>query len=281
MSGVALLIPLTATMTAGAQPEEAAASAIILLAGVYYGAMYGGSTTSILLNTPGESSSVVTTLDGYQLARQGRAGAALAIAAIGSFVAGVVSLVGLVFLARPLSDLALSFGPADYFSLMVLGLCAVSGLAGKSMTKALIMTVMGLLLSTIGMDNVSGVARFTYDIPVLYQGLEFLTVAVGLFAMGEVFRAILERERGESPVGRIGKVMPTRQELGQSAMPIMRGSLLGFLIGVLPGAGATLASFLPMFWRKSGANTPRSSGAERLRGWPHRSRLTTGHPAEP
>ncbi|BCU80776.1 hypothetical protein JIR001_05590 [Polycladomyces abyssicola] len=266
MSGVALLIPLTATMTAGAQPEEAAASAIILLAGVYYGAMYGGSTTSILLNTPGESSSVVTTLDGYQLARQGRAGAALAIAAIGSFVAGVVSLVGLVFLARPLSDLALSFGPADYFSLMVLGLCAVSGLAGKSMTKALIMTVMGLLLSTIGMDNVSGVARFTYDIPVLYQGLEFLTVAVGLFAMGEVFRAILERERGESPVGRIGKVMPTRQELGQSAMPIMRGSLLGFLIGVLPGAGATLASFFAYVLEKKWSKHPEKFGRGAIEG---------------
>ena len=161
MSGVALLIPVTSSLTSGLGPEEAAASAIILLAGVYYGAMYGGSSTSILLNTPGESSSVVTTLDGYQMAKQGRAGSALSIAAIGSFVAGIVSLIGLVFLAKPLSDVAIKFGPAEYFSLMVLGLCAVSGLGGKSMTKALIMTVFGLLLATIGMDNVSGVTRFT------------------------------------------------------------------------------------------------------------------------
>ncbi|MGB2994300.1 MAG: tripartite tricarboxylate transporter permease, partial [Paenisporosarcina sp.] len=148
MSGVALLIPVTATLTSGMPTEAAAASSIILLAGVYYGAMYGGSTTSILLNTPGESSSVVTTLDGYQMAKQGRAGAALSIAAIGSFVAGIVSLIGLVLLAKPLSKVALNFGPAEYFSLMLLGLCAVSGLAGKSMTKALIMTIFGLLLAT-------------------------------------------------------------------------------------------------------------------------------------
>lgn len=148
MSGVALLIPITATMTSGLSPEEAATSSIILLAGVYYGAMYGGSTTSILLNTPGESSSVVTTLDGYQMAKQGRAGAALAIAAIGSFAAGIISLIGLIFLARPLSAVAIKFGPAEYFSLMILGLLAISGLAGKSMLKSLIMTAFGLLLAS-------------------------------------------------------------------------------------------------------------------------------------
>src|SRR5690606_9693984 len=212
MSGVALLIPITATMTGGMPPEHAATSAIILLAGIYYGAMYGGSTTSILLNTPGESSSVVTTLDGYQMARQGKAGSALAIAAIGSFVAGLIALIGLVFLSEPLSDLALRFGPAEYFSLMVLGLCAVSGLAGKSMTKALIMTVFGLLLGTIGVDNVSGVARFTFDVPVLYQGVEFLTVAVGLFALGEVFKTLLVREDGPGGIPRVGRVLPGRDD---------------------------------------------------------------------
>src|SRR3954468_14331485 len=155
MSGVALLIPVTASITGGLPPEQAATSAIILLAGVYYGAMYGGSTTSILLNTPGESSSVVTTLDGYQMARQGRAGAALSIAAIGSFIAGIIALIGLVLLAEPLSNVAIKFGPAEYFSLMLLGLAAVSGLAGKSMTKALMMTVFGLMLGTIGIDAVS------------------------------------------------------------------------------------------------------------------------------
>ncbi|GAA3331189.1 hypothetical protein GCM10020331_086750 [Ectobacillus funiculus] len=155
----------------------------------------GGSTTSILLNTPGESSSVVTALDGYQMARQGRAGVALSIAAIGSFVAGLVSLIGLVLLAEPLSAIAISFGPAEYFSLMILGLCAVSGLAGKIDDEGADHDgFFGLLLATIGMDNVSGVARFTYDIPVLYSGLEFfLTIAVGLFALGEVFKTILEK----------------------------------------------------------------------------------------
>lgn len=250
MSGVALLIPVTASMTAGLGPEQAAISSIILLAGVYYGAMYGGSTTSILLNTPGESSSVVTTLDGYQMARQGRAGAALAIAAIGSFAAGLVSLIGLIFLAGPLSQLAIKFGPAEYFSLMVLGLAAVSGLAGKSMTKALIMTVFGLLLASIGIDNVSGVARFTYDNPYLYSGLEFLTIAVGLFALGEVFKTILEKEQTDGTLAKITRVMPTKQDLKDSAAPIARGSLLGFFIGVLPGAGATMASFFSYIMEK-------------------------------
>ncbi|SFJ29300.1 tripartite tricarboxylate transporter permease [Thermoflavimicrobium dichotomicum] len=266
MSGVALLIPVTSTLTAGSSAEEAAASAIILLAGVYYGAMYGGSTTSILLNTPGESSSVVTTLDGYQMARQGRAGAALSIAAIGSFVAGIVSLVALVFLAEPLSNLALKFGPAEYFSLMVLGLCAVSGLAGHSMTKALIMTVFGLLLGTIGVDNVSGVARFTFDSPVLYQGLEFLTIAVGLFALGEVFKAILEKEKNEGTIAKVGKIYPSKQDLKQSAAPIARGSLLGFFIGVLPGAGATLASFFSYMMEKRISRHPEKFGKGAIEG---------------
>jgi putative tricarboxylic transport membrane protein len=266
MSGVALLIPVTATMTGGQGPEEAATSAIILLAGVYYGAMYGGSTTSILLNTPGESSSVVTTLDGYQMARQGRAGAALSISAIGSFVAGIFSLVALVLLADPLSSIAIKFGPAEYFSLMILGLAAVSGLAGKSMTKALIMTVIGLLLATIGMDNVSGVARFTYGYPTLYSGLEFLTIAVGLFALGEVFKTIITRDYGTGNIARVGRVLPSRQDLKTSAGPIARGSILGFFIGVLPGAGATLASFFSYIMEKKLSKNPEKFGTGAIEG---------------
>jgi putative tricarboxylic transport membrane protein len=266
MSGVALLIPVTATMTGGLGPEDAATSSIILLAGVYYGAMYGGSTTSILLNTPGESSSVVTTLDGYQMAKQGRAGAALSIAAIGSFFAGLVSLIALVLMAEPLSDIALKFGPAEYFSLMILGLAAVSGLAGKSMTKALMMTVFGLLLATIGMDNVSGVARFTYDIPVLYSGLEFLTVAVGLFALGEVFKTILDKELSKGEVAKVGRILPTKQDLKDSAGPIVRGSFLGFFIGVLPGAGATLASFFTYITEKKISKHPEKFGTGAIEG---------------
>ncbi|MEW9670529.1 tripartite tricarboxylate transporter permease [Ammoniphilus sp. 3BR4] len=266
MSGVALLIPVTATLTSGLDPESAATSSIILLAGVYYGAMYGGSTTSILLNTPGESSSVVTALDGYQMAKQGRAGAALSIAAIGSFAAGIVSLVGMVLLADPLSELALSFGPAEYFSLMILGLCAVSGLAGKSMTKALIMTVMGLLLATIGLDNVSGVARFTYDLPVLYSGLEFLTVAVGLFALGEVFKTILEKDSGGGEVAKVGRILPTKQDMKDSGGAILRGSFLGFFIGILPGAGATLASFFSYIMEKKFSKNPSKFGQGAIEG---------------
>jgi putative tricarboxylic transport membrane protein len=266
MSGVALLIPVTASMTTGLSPEEAATSSIILLAGVYYGAMYGGSTTSILLNTPGESSSVVTTLDGYQMAKQGRAGSALAIAAIGSFFAGIVSLIALVLLAEPLSKLALKFGPAEYFSLMLLGLAAVSGLAGNSMTKAWLMTIFGLLLSTIGLDSVSGVARFTYNISVLYGGLEFLTVAVGLFALGEVFKAIIHKEENDGDIAKIGRIFPSKEELKESAGPIVRGSLLGFFVGVLPGAGATLASFFSYIMEKKLSKTPEKFGKGTIAG---------------
>ncbi|MGC4376757.1 tripartite tricarboxylate transporter permease [Fictibacillus sp. Mic-4] len=266
MSGVALLIPVTASMTGGMDPAAAATSSIILLAGVYYGAMYGGSTTSILLNTPGESSSVVTTLDGYQMAKQGRAGSALAIAAIGSFCAGIVSLIGLALLAKPLSEVALKFGPAEYFSLMLLGLAAVSGLAGNSMTKAGIMTIFGLLLSTIGLDNVSGVARFTYNIPALYGGLEFLTVAVGLFALGEVFKTILHKESHDGNLAKVGKILPSKQELKESSGPIARGSLLGFFVGVLPGAGATLASFFSYIMEKKISKTPEKFGKGTIAG---------------
>jgi putative tricarboxylic transport membrane protein len=266
MSGVALLIPVTATLTSGMPTEAAAASSIILLAGVYYGAMYGGSTTSILLNTPGESSSVVTTLDGYQMAKQGRAGSALSIAAIGSFVAGIISLIGLVLLAEPLSNVALKFGPAEYFSLMLLGLCAVSGLAGKSMTKALIMTIFGLLLATIGIDAVSGIARFTYDLPILYSGLEFLTIAVGLFALGEVFKTILERDKEDGAIAKIDRILPTKQDLKDSAVPIVRGSFLGFFIGVLPGAGATLASFFSYVAEKKFSKHPEKFGKGAIEG---------------
>ncbi|MFC4410795.1 tripartite tricarboxylate transporter permease [Chungangia koreensis] len=266
MSGVALLIPVTATLTSGMASGDAAASSIILLAGVYYGAMYGGSTTSILLNTPGESSSVVTTLDGYQMAQQGRAGAALSIAAIGSFVAGIIALIGLVLLAEPLSNVALKFGPAEYFSLMLLGLAAVSGLAGNSITKALIMTVVGLMLGTIGIDAVSGIARFTYDQPILFGGLEFLTIAVGLFALGEVFKTIFEKDGEDGHIAKINRILPTKQDMKDSTAPIVRGSLLGFFIGVLPGAGATLASFFSYITEKKINKNGNKFGTGRIEG---------------
>ncbi len=266
ISGVALLIPVTSSITSGLGAEAAATSSIILLAGVYYGAMYGGSTTSILLNTPGESSSVVTTLDGYQMARQGRAGAALSIAAIGSFVAGLISLLGLIFLAQPLSDVALHFTPADEFSLMILGLCAISGLAGKSISKALTMTVIGLLLATIGIDAVSGVARFTFEIPQLYSGLEFLTIAVGMFALGEVFKTILHNDLNDGDMNKINSILPTRLDLKDSAGPIIRGSLVGFFKGIVPGSGATLASFLAYILEKKISKNPDKFGKGAIEG---------------
>ncbi|MFC9600352.1 tripartite tricarboxylate transporter permease [Peribacillus butanolivorans] len=266
MSGVALLIPVTASITGGLPPEQAATSAIILLAGVYYGAMYGGSTTSILLNTPGESSSVVTTLDGYQMAKKGRAGSALSISAIGSFVGGIVTLIAMIALAQPLSTIAIKFGPAEYFSLMLLGLAAVSGLAGKSVTKALIMTVCGLLIGTIGIDNVSGIARFTFDVPWLYQGVEFLTIAVGLFALGEVFKTILEKEEDDGEIAKISNLLPSKEEFKESAGPIARGSLLGFFVGILPGAGATLASFFSYLMEKRISKKPEKFGTGAIAG---------------
>ncbi|WP_134704621.1 tripartite tricarboxylate transporter permease [Ammoniphilus sp. YIM 78166] len=266
MSGIALLMPITASITSGLAPDAAATSSIILLAGVYYGAMYGGSTTSILLNTPGESASVVTTLDGYQMAKNGRAGIALAICAIGSFVAGLVSLIGLILLANPLAEAAIKFGPAEYTSLMLLGLAAVSGLAGKSIVKALLMILVGLLLGTIGIDHTSGVTRFTYDIPVLYSGIEFLTIAVGLFALGEVFKTILERDGIEGTIAKISRILPTKQDMKDSALPIARGSIFGFFIGVLPGAGATLASFFSYLMEKKMSKNPSKFGRGAIEG---------------
>ncbi|MFJ5770762.1 tripartite tricarboxylate transporter permease [Psychrobacillus sp. NPDC093180] len=266
MSGIALLMPMVASVTGGLPPEQAVTSSIILLAGVYYGAMYGGSTTSILLNTPGESSSVVTTLDGHQMAKNGRAGVALAISAIGSFAAGIVSLIGLVLLAKPLASIAIKFGPAEYTTLMLLGLLAVSGLGGKSITKALMMTVVGLLIATIGIDSVSGIMRFTYEIPTLYEGIEFLTIAVGLFAVGEVFKSILEREKNEGKIAKINSIIPTKKDLKDSSLPIARGSIFGFFIGVLPGAGATLASFFSYIMEKKLSKNPKKFGTGAIEG---------------
>lgn len=237
IAGVALLIPITYDMHA--------ASAIIMMAGVYYGAMYGGSTTSILLNTPGESASVVTTLDGHQMAKQGRAGSALAIAAIGSFVAGTFSVIMLTFLGPGLATFALKFGPPEYFALMLLGLCAVTGLAGKSMNKAFLSLLAGLLISMIGTDLVSGTERFTFGLSNLTDGIDFLVVAIGVFAIGEVLQTIFEQKNGTAEKIELkGSIYPSKEELKRSAAPIARGSILGFFVGVLPGAGATIASFM-------------------------------------
>ncbi|MCC6198452.1 MAG: tripartite tricarboxylate transporter permease [Burkholderiales bacterium] len=236
-AGIALLIPVTF----GMNPT----SALIMMAGIYYGAMYGGSTTSILINTPGEASSVMTALDGYQMAKKGRAGAALAVAAIGSFIAGTISVVLLSVFALPMAALALKFGPAEYFTLMVFAMTAVAALTGASVAKGILSMILGLMIATIGIDLQSGQPRYTMGIPELQDGVGFIVAVVGLFAIGEVLDAMESYFKGTSEVIRIkGKLWLTREEWRRSFWPIIRGALVGFFKGVLPGAGATISTIL-------------------------------------
>ena len=230
---IALLLPVTYRLDT--------VSAIIMMAGIYYGSQYGGSTTSILMRIPGESSSMVTCFDGYEMTKRGRAGPALAIAAIGSFIAGTLSVVGLMLIAPPLGRFALAFGPAEYFSLMVLGLTLVAYLGGESLLKALIMAAVGLLLATVGQDPVAGVERYTFDILVLRDGIGLVPVFMGMFGIAEVLATMEQppdQQRLVTPKG----LLPTRRDLCDSGWPIARGTVVGFLLGVLPGGGATIAS---------------------------------------
>jgi len=235
-AGVAVLLPVTFGMSP--------VSAMIMLAGIYYGAQYGGTITSVLINTPGESSSVMTTLDGYQMALKGRAGAALGIAAIGSFIAGTLSVVLLMVAAPPLAEWAVTFGPPEYFALMVLGLTTLASLTGGSMLKGLAMALVGLLLGTIGIDLMMGEPRYTFGMVELYDRLDFLPVAVGLFAISELLYNIYHPVRLEPIKARLSGLLPTRQDWRDSWGAIARGTVIGFFVGVLPGAGATLSSFL-------------------------------------
>lgn len=236
-AAIALLLPITY----GIEPT----SSLIMLCGIYYGAMYGGSTTSILINTPGESSSVMTALDGYAMARSGRAGAALAISAIASFVAGTISVVLLSLLAVPLAGFALKFGPAEYFTLMLFAMTSVAALTGPSLAKGLLSMFLGLMFATIGIDLQSGQQRFTFDLPELQDGIGFIVVVVGLFAIAEVFSGLENLLKGRSEIIRMsGSLWLTRDEWRRSVMPILRGTGIGFFKGVLPGAGATIATIL-------------------------------------
>jgi putative tricarboxylic transport membrane protein len=235
---IAMLLPLTFRMNP--------ASAMIMLAGIYYGAKYGGSTTSILLNVPGESASVVTCLDGYQLAKKGRAGPALGIAAIASFVAGTVGVLGLMLVAPPLARFALAFSSPEYFGLMALGLAMVVLLAGRSMVKALLAMLVGLWLAGIGTDLFSSEARFTFGRLELLSGIDFVVVAIGVFAIGEVL-ANMEAPVAAQPLPipkGFRNLMPTMRDLRDCRFAFAQGSVIGFLIGVLPGAGSTIASFI-------------------------------------
>ncbi len=256
---ISLLIPLTF----GMNPT----SALIMLAGIYYGAQYGGSTTSILVNVPGEASSVMTCIDGYQMARKGRAGAALAIAAIGSFIAGTLGVIGLTLLALPLASFALKFGPTEYFTLMVFALTAVTALTGKSAAKGMLSTILGLMIATVGIDLQSGRPRYTLGIPELMDGVGFLVVVVGIFAIGEVLSSIEELHKGKLELIRIkGKLWLTREEWRRSVNPLLRGGLIGFFIGVLPGAGAAIATILSYVTEKKFSKTPEKFGTGMIEG---------------
>src|SRR3954454_13932646 len=231
---IAMLLPITFNL----QPV----SALIMLAGIYYGAQYGGSTTAILVNLPGESSSVVTCLDGYQMARRGRAGPALAIAALGSFFAGCVATLVIAVAAPPLAEVALKFGPSEYFSLMVLGLVAAVVLAHGSLIKAIAMVVFGLLLGLIGTDVNSGVLRFTFDVPELSDGIGFVVVAMGMFGTAEIIANLEQGEEREIFTAKVGSLMPSKEDWKRMWAPILRGTALGSMLGILPGGGALLAS---------------------------------------
>jgi len=218
-------------------------SALIMLAGIYYGAQYGGSTTAILVNLPGESSSVVTAIDGYQMARKGKAGKALATAALASFFAGTVSTVLLALFAPPLAELALKFGPAEYFSLMVLGLVASVVLASGSLLNAVGMVILGLLLGLIGTDVNSGLARYTFDLPQLADGVNFVIVAMGMFGIGEIIRNLEHDETRTLMMKKVSGLMLSKHDFKRIMAPVIRGTAFGSALGILPGGGAMLASF--------------------------------------
>ncbi|KJK25826.1 hypothetical protein UB46_04075 [Burkholderiaceae bacterium 16] len=235
LATIAMLLPVTYTL-----PPVAA---LIMLAGIYYGAQYGGSTTAILVNLPGESSSVVTTIDGYQMARRGRAGVALATAGLGSFFAGCVATLILAAFAAPLSELAFKFGPAEYFSLMVLGLIGAVVLASGSLVKAIAMIVLGLLLGLVGTDVNSGAARFSFDVPELTDGLNFVSVAMGVFGFAEIIANLEQKDARETFTDHITNLFPTKEDFKRMIPAVLRGTVLGSALGILPGGGAALASF--------------------------------------
>ncbi len=258
LATIAMLLPVTYTL-----PPVAA---LIMLAGIYYGAQYGGSTTAILVNLPGESSSVVTTIDGYQMARRGRAGVALATAGLGSFFAGCVATMILAAFAAPLSELAFKFGPAEYFSLMVLGLIGAVVLASGSLVKAIAMIVLGLLLGLVGTDVNSGAARFSFDVPELTDGLNFVSVAMGIFGFAEIIANLEQKEQRETFTDHITNLFPTKEDFKRMFPAVLRGTALGSALGILPGGGASLASFAAYSLEKKTSKYPQEFGKGAIEG---------------
>jgi putative tricarboxylic transport membrane protein len=255
---IAMLLPITFSL----EPV----AALIMLAGIYYGAQYGGSTTAILINLPGESSAAVTAIDGHEMARRGRAGPALAAAALGSFFAGTVATVVLAVFAPPLARVALRFGPAEYFSLVVLGLLASIALARGSTLKALAMIVLGILLGTVGQDIYTGTPRFVFGVRELYGGINFVSVAVGVFGVAEILRNLDHTETRDVVRQAIGRLLPNKQDFKQSALPILRGTAIGGALGILPGNGAVLGPFAAYTVEKRIAKDPRRFGRGAIEG---------------
>ena len=252
LAGISLLLPATFGLDA--------TRAIVMLSGIYYGAMYGGSTTSILMRIPGETASVMTCIDGYAMARKGRAGAALAIAAVGSYVAGTVSVVGLMLLAPPLASFALRFGPPEYFALLLLGLLVLAYMSGGSMLKGLTMSALGLLLGMIGIDQMTGYFRFAYGVVELGDGIGVVPVAVGLFGISEILATAGQETPPKVIKPKLRELFPSRREWRESSMPIARGTVLGFFIGIIPGSAHVISTFVSYALERRLSKTPEEFG---------------------
>ena len=257
-TAVAVLIPVTF----GMDPV----SALILMAAIYYGAMYGGSRSSILLNTPGDGSAIAATFDGYPMAQQGKAGEAMAISAVASFIGGIMAVFGFILLAEPLANFALKFGPAEYFLLMLLTLSAIVCLSLGKMVKGFIAMVIGLMIGTIGIDTQTGVYRFTFGIPHLSEGIDFLIVIIGVYAIGEVLYNFLTIDRQKKEKKRVGKIWFSKEEWKRSIGPILRAGPIGFIIGVLPGAGGSIASMISYSTEKQISKRSKEFGKGAIEG---------------
>ncbi|MFH0879436.1 MAG: tripartite tricarboxylate transporter permease, partial [Lentisphaerota bacterium] len=256
-AGSAMLIPLTFQMSP--------TGAIIMLTALFYGTQYGGTITSVLLNVPGEAASAITCLDGYAMAKQGRAGIALSLAAVGSFIGGTFATIALVLAAGPLTRWALEFGPVEFFSLIILGLSLLMGLAGTSMVKALLMGIFGLLLAMIGIDPIRGLPRFTFGRMELLDGIGFVPVIMGLFGLAEIL-ANAEKPFAKMVLARMSSLIPTRQDLRDSVGPILRGSLIGTLLGLVPGITNTASSFVAYVAERKSSKHPERFGTGMLAG---------------
>src|SRR5512134_3631496 len=252
LAGISILLPITFGLDA--------TKAIVMLAGIYYGSQYGGSTTSILMRIPGEAASVMTCIDGYAMTQKGRGGAALAIAAVGSFVAGTLSIVALMLLAPPLAEFALRFGPPEHFALLVLGLLVLAYMTSGPITRSLTMAALGLLLGMVGMDTMTGLFRFEFGLAELGDGIGIVPVAVGLFGISEILLSAGRATKVEIRAPRLRELMPNREEWRRSAGPMGRGTVLGFLIGIIPGPGHIISSFVSYSIERRLSSTPERFG---------------------